>query len=98
MLVQIMMALTQQHARPELPPLETLPGQPLPGIQDYLQLMQDCWHEDPSKRPRYEDIIISLRGLLESAANRHKLQMTLTGFAAPLPPPTPPLSTTLGGG
>ena len=84
MSVQIMLVLTQKHERPELPPLETLPGQPLPGIEDYLQLMQDCWHEDPSKRPRFEDIIISLRGLLESAANRHKLQKTLTGIAAPL--------------
>ena len=41
--------------------------------------LQDCWNEDASKRPRFEDIIISLRGLLESAANRHKLQKTLTG-------------------
>ena len=93
MSVQIMLVLTQKHERPELPSLETLPGQPLPGIEDYLQLMQDCWHEDPSKRPRFEDIIISLRGLLESAANRHKLQKTLTGIAPPLhiaPPPSPP--------
>lgn len=44
-------------------------------------MWQDCWSEDVSKRPRFEDIIISLRGLLESAASRHKLQKTLTGTA-----------------
>lgn len=75
---QIMLVLTQQRDRPEIPALNTLPGQPLPGIEDYVGLMQDCWTEDPSKRPRFEDIIISLRGLLESANNRHKLQKTLT--------------------
>ncbi|KAL0038253.1 hypothetical protein WJX79_010194 [Trebouxia sp. C0005] len=75
---QIMLVLTQQLDRPEIPPLDTLPGQPLPGIEDYIGLMQDCWSEDVSKRPRFEDIIISLRGLLESANNRHKLQKTLT--------------------
>ncbi|DBB01412.1 TPA: hypothetical protein ACH3X1_000077 [Trebouxia sp. C0004] len=75
---QIMLVLTQQHDRPEVPPLDTLPGQPLPGIDDYIGLMQDCWREDASKRPRFEDIIISLRGLLENANNRHKLQKTLT--------------------
>ena len=46
-----------------------------------VALLQDCWDEDASKRPRFEDIIISLRGLLESASNRHKLQKTLTGIA-----------------
>ncbi|DBB05340.1 TPA: hypothetical protein ACH3X3_010560 [Trebouxia sp. C0006] len=75
---QIMLVLTQQRDRPEIPPLDTLPGQPLPDIEDYIGLMQDCWSEDVLKRPRFEDIIISLRGLLESANNRHKLQKTLT--------------------
>ena len=38
--VQIMMLLTQQQARPDIPPLDTLPGPPLPGIEEYVQLMQ----------------------------------------------------------
>ena len=46
---------------------------------NFVFVFQDCWSEDVSKRPRFEDIIISLRGLLESANNRHKLQKTLTG-------------------
>lgn len=45
----------------------------------FVIVFQDCWSEDVLKRPRFEDIIISLRGLLESANNRHKLQKTLTG-------------------
>ncbi len=40
--VQIMMLLTQQQARPEIPPLDSLPGQPLPGVEEYIPLMQVC--------------------------------------------------------
>ena len=36
---QIMLRLSQQE-RPEVPELDTLPGQPLPGITAYIQLMQ----------------------------------------------------------
>lgn len=42
--VQIMMVLTQQRERPEIPPLDTLPGQPLPGIGEYILLMQVRQH------------------------------------------------------
>ncbi len=38
--MQIMMLLTQQQARPDIPPLDSLPGPPLPGIEEYVQLMQ----------------------------------------------------------
>ena len=40
MALQIMLVLTQQHDRPDIPSLDTLPGQPLPGIGDYIGLMQ----------------------------------------------------------
>lgn len=43
MLLQIMLRL-QQKDRPEIPPLHTLPGQPLPGIDDYVKLMTVCQH------------------------------------------------------
>jgi len=39
-----MLMLTQQRDRPEIPPLDTLPGQPLPGIDDYIGLMQVLYH------------------------------------------------------
>lgn len=37
--LQIILRLQQQD-RPELPPLCELPGQPLPGITDYIKLMK----------------------------------------------------------
>lgn len=37
--VQIMMLLTQQQ-RPDIPPLDSLPGPSLPEIEEYVQLMQ----------------------------------------------------------
>lgn len=39
--VQIMLRLNQQD-RPDVPPLDTLPGQPLPGVAAYIQLMKVC--------------------------------------------------------
>ena len=48
--------------------------------------LQECWDEDPRKRPGFEHIIISVRGLLEGATNQHKLQKTLTGAPALLAP------------
>ena len=38
--LQIMLVLTQKNARPDIPPIESLPGQPLPSVDEYLQLMQ----------------------------------------------------------
>lgn len=37
--LQIMLRLSKQD-RPEIPPVEELPGQPLPGIKDYICLMK----------------------------------------------------------
>ncbi|KAA6419315.1 MAG: PAS domain-containing tyrosine kinase [Trebouxia sp. A1-2] len=65
---QIMMLLTQQQARPDIPPLDSLPGPPLPGIEEYIQLMQACWHEEPEVRPGFESITGSLRSLLHQTA------------------------------
>ncbi|KAL0046815.1 hypothetical protein WJX82_010624 [Trebouxia sp. C0006] len=65
---QIMMLLTQQQARPDIPPLDSLPGPPLPGIEEYVQLMQACWHEEPDQRPGFESITGSLRLLLHQTA------------------------------
>lgn len=41
--------------------------------------MQECWSQDPSKRPSFQHVIIQIRGLLEGAASKQKLQKTLTG-------------------
>lgn len=41
--------------------------------------VQECWSQDPSKRPGFEHIIILIRGLLEGAVSKQKVQKTLTG-------------------
>ena len=57
-----------------------MPGGTFRGMQGYLQLMEHCWSEDIGERPTCENVIISLRGLLERAtANQRDLQKTLTG-------------------
>ncbi len=43
MLLQIMLRLQAQD-RPEIPPQDRLPGQPLPGIIDYIDLMKVNTH------------------------------------------------------
>ena len=40
--VQIMMLLTQQHARPDILSVGSLPGETWPGMQEYKMLMQVC--------------------------------------------------------
>ena len=41
--MQIMLRLAAQD-RPAIPDLAALPGQPLPGIKEYIDLMKVCAH------------------------------------------------------
>ena len=78
--LQIMVQLAEKKARPDIPEETAMPGGTFRGMQGYLQLMEQCWSEDISERPTCENVIISLRGLLERAtANQRDLQKTLTG-------------------
>lgn len=61
---QIMLLLTQQHTRPEIPSAGSLPGPAYPNMEDYILLMQSCWREEPKSRPGFEHIIVDLRALL----------------------------------
>lgn len=45
--VQIMMLLTQQHARPDILPVGSLPGGTWPGMREYILLMQVCRLDGP---------------------------------------------------
>ena len=47
-------------------------------VDDHRSL-QECWGEDASSRPGFEHVIVSIRGLLEGATNKQKMQKTLTG-------------------
>ena len=45
--VQITMLLIQQHARPDIPFVGSLPGGSWPGMQEYILLMQVCRPDGP---------------------------------------------------
>ena len=60
-----MVAITEKHRRPAIPPESELPGGSFPGLAAYLELMEACWHAEAEERPSFESCIITLRGLLE---------------------------------
>ena len=39
-------------------------GATFPGYNDYVELLQQCWHQDAEARPTFNDIIKVLRRLL----------------------------------
>lgn len=50
--------------RPEVPPLEELPGPgaaAFSGLDAYIRLMEDCWAQEPQDRPSFEDVVPRLR-------------------------------------
>ncbi len=54
------MALTQQHARPEVPSeFAQLPGGAFPLYPQYVALMQWCWTEDAEARPSMDQVGMS---------------------------------------
>lgn len=58
-------------ARPELPPLDALPGAgaaSMPGLEAYCSLMRACWAGDPQQRPTLEPVVAQLSALLEAVA------------------------------
>ena len=57
--LQVFMKVITGH-RPELP--AGMPG-------GYSRLMQACWHEDPSDRPAFQDIVADLSTMYLSARN-----------------------------
>lgn len=65
--------------RPVVPPLDELPGPDtaqFAGMEAYIELMQECWAQQPEERPSFEQIVPRLKLLLE---------------VAPGPPPRVPL-------
>ncbi|KAL4452237.1 hypothetical protein ABPG75_007899 [Micractinium tetrahymenae] len=66
---QVVAMVTESSARPEVPPPEELPTGSFGGEGDYLQLMQECWSQDPAARPTFELIISRLRRMLAVEAS-----------------------------
>jgi hypothetical protein len=57
--------------RLDIPPHAALPGPDthlFAGLDDYISLLQRCWAQDPAERPRFQEVIQELRGLLEAHA------------------------------
>lgn len=55
-------------ARLPIPPKKQLPGPKSgdwKGLDGYIKLMEECWHQNPEKRPSFNEIVVSLRELLE---------------------------------
>lgn len=59
--VQVVIEVVDRKARPEVPPLHKLPGGELCLHDEYIELMEDCWAQDPLARPSFEAVIGRLR-------------------------------------
>lgn len=59
--MQIVIEVADRKARPEVPDRSQLPGEPLCLHKQYVELMEDCWAQDPSTRPSFEQVIGKLR-------------------------------------
>ncbi len=52
----------QSGVRPYLPDDRSqLPGQPAPGVEEYIALVKRCWAMDATSRPSF-DRVIQVRG------------------------------------
>ncbi len=59
--MQVVIEVVERKARPEVPPLDKLPGGELCLHGQYVELMEDCWAQDPLARPSFEAVIGRLR-------------------------------------
>lgn len=59
--MQVVIEVVDRKARPEVPPLHKLPGGELCLHDEYIELMEDCWAQDPLARPSFEAVIGRLR-------------------------------------
>ena len=60
---QIYKAVTSGR-RPPLPAdPASLPGGTFPGLGRYLELLQECWAQQPQQRPSFANITIRLRAM-----------------------------------
>ncbi|KAI7836883.1 hypothetical protein COHA_009215 [Chlorella ohadii] len=60
-------ATVRQGGRPVVPQREALPGPDTAGwagLDGYLQLMRDCWAQQPEDRPGFDQVVSRLRELL----------------------------------
>ena len=56
--LQVVALVTEGQQRPELPPKEDMPGdsRSFAGLDEYIQLMNRCWHQVPESRPTFAEV------------------------------------------
>ncbi|KAI7844168.1 hypothetical protein COHA_002303 [Chlorella ohadii] len=62
-------AIVRRGGRPEVPPRDQLPGVDTAGwtgLDAYVQLMRDCWAQQPQDRPSFDEVVGRLQGLLDA--------------------------------
>ena len=59
----MVIAVVDRKARPEVPARDQLPGNQLCLHDEYVELMQQCWAQDPALRPNFAAVISKLRYL-----------------------------------
>ncbi|KAK9862943.1 hypothetical protein WJX84_012116 [Apatococcus fuscideae] len=84
---QIMVSISERKQRPDIPPMDELPGDAFQELPQYVTLLEACWQEEPEQRPSFESVITSLRAMLELAATSQKQQRIAKGPDARLQPP-----------
>lgn len=62
--IQILTLTVRDGYRPEIVPNHELQGGPCPVYEAYLELMKQCWHQDPEERPSFKEIIERLKELM----------------------------------
>ena len=50
--------MTEGQQRPELPSKEDMPGdsRSFAGLDEYIRLMNRCWHQVPESRPTFAEV------------------------------------------
>ncbi|KAL4423124.1 hypothetical protein ABPG77_004807 [Micractinium sp. CCAP 211/92] len=66
--------------RPQVPAFEALPGAERGAfvhLAAYIQLMQDCWVQEPGRRPSFDDAVARLQLLMGVPAMRHSVERSV---------------------
>ena len=64
---QMILFIGDKAGRPDVPgedETDKIRGGLFPGYEEYVQLMIDCWNQDPEKRPGFPEVISKLRSIL----------------------------------
>lgn len=63
-IAQIVLAVVDRKQRPGVPPPDAVQGGPPLQYDEYVQLMQQCWAQEPASRPSFDAVIRQVRALL----------------------------------